>query len=271
MKKGKNNTWNYVFALTAFALAGLLAFYPRSDESDDSLNENDFSKTSTTLEEENKLAKKATNTELIKKQIIDKSENEDKKILTVESDDINYDKNLETKSVSEFEFEDINSLDKEEIFVNKIVVSKNVDTDEESVTYREFIKDEYQTITTTVPGVIKNINYYPSFFVWTSVNTENVNLKNEDDQIEPINLSLVISSDGQELKKVDYDVTSVTPRWRQWAEIDLSLLEQETVEGTWEVQIINNKNKEVLESRNFKLITPEINQQEETAEFKKTF
>lgn len=266
MKNKKNNTWNYLFAFTAFALAGLLAFYPGSD---DSLNENDFSKTDTTLEEENKLAKKTTSIELIKKQTIDKSENKDEKILTVESDDINSDKNLETKSVSDFEGIDI--IDKEEVFVNKIVVSKNVDTDEESVTYREFIKDEYQTITTTVPGVIKNVNYYPSFFVWTSVNTENVNLKNEDNEIEPINLSLVISSEEQELKRVNYDVTSITPRWRQWAEIDLSLLEQELVEGTWEVQIINNKNQEVLESRNFKLITPEINQQEETAEFKKTF
>ena len=82
-----------------------------------------------------------------------------------------------------------------------------------------------------------------------------------------MNLSLIVTSNEQELKRLDYDVTSSTPRWRQWTEIDLSLLDQEIVEGTWEVQIINNKNQEVLESRNFELITPEINQQEETAEF----
>ena len=78
-----------------------------------------------------------------------------------------------------------------------------------------------------------------------------------------MNLSLIVTSNEQELKRLDYDVTSSTPRWRQSTEIDLSLLDQEIVEGTWEVQIINNKNQEVLESRNFELITPEINQQEE--------
>ena len=41
MKKGKNNTWNYVFALTAFALAGLLAFYPSSNDSSNKDNSND--------------------------------------------------------------------------------------------------------------------------------------------------------------------------------------------------------------------------------------
>ena len=262
MKKEKNNTWNYLFAFTAFALAGLLAFYP---DSDDSLNKNDFSKTNATLEEQIKLTKNDFSKNENELEIVQKS----KKTIH-KSESSNEDEIFDEKSISDFE--DIDSLDKAEIFVNKIVVSKNVDTDEESVTYREFIKDEYQTITTTIPGIIKNINYYPSFFVWASVNTENVNLKNEEnDQIEPINLSLVISSDEQELQRLDYEVTSITPRWRQWVEIDLSLLEQEIVKGTWEVQIINNENQEVLESRNFKLITPEINQQEETAELKKIF
>ncbi len=262
MKKGKNNTWNYVFALTAFALAGLLAFYPSSNESSNknNLTKNDFSKTDTKIESEQES----------KKTIVAIVESEVKSPGTLLSDELAL--NNKSLDLDEQLIDVVASKELEdEVFVNKIVISKNVDTDQESVTYREFIKDEYQTITTTVPGVIKDINYYPSFFVWTSVNTENVNLKNEDDQIEPINLSLVISSDEQELKRVDYNVTSTTPRWRQWAEIDLSLLEKEIVEGTWEVQIINNKNQKVLESRNFKLITPEINKQEETAELKKTF
>ena len=61
MKKGKNNTWNYVFALTAFALAGLLAFYPSSDESSNknNLTKNDFSKTDTKIESEQE-SKKTT-------------------------------------------------------------------------------------------------------------------------------------------------------------------------------------------------------------------
>ena len=76
MKKEKNNTWNYLFAFTAFALAGLLAFYP---DSDDSLNKNDFSKTNATLEEQIKLTKLAINTIFNNIEIfIKKSEETDK-------------------------------------------------------------------------------------------------------------------------------------------------------------------------------------------------
>ena len=246
-----NNTWNYVFALTAFAIAGLLAFYPSSDD----FSNDDFPLTEQELTEENRtLEKKSKKTVTAKKEV---------EVMPIQKS--------ETSNTLEEEQQTIHNKTENEVFVNKIVVAKNVDTDNTSNTFRDFIKDEYQTITTNIPGVVKNINYYPSFFVWASVNTEKVNLKNINNQIEPVNLSLVISSDKQELERVDYEVTSATPRWREWIEIDLSLLEEKMIKGTWEVQIINNENKEILESRNFKLITPEINKQEQTAELKKVF
>ena len=257
----KNNLWNYIFALGAFVLVGFLAL------AFNSLSTNELA------DKPNKLE----NTHFPKT-------NHDMELVIVSDDKSTSDsQSLDEKLFSPDEtslVEENNSSDKintnkdvlknssdNQISVNKIVISKYIDNDTESTKYREPI-DEYQTITTMHSKVIKNINYYPSFFVWTSINTENVTLKNENNEIEPLSLSLVISNKGQEIKKMDYNITAATPRWREWIEVDLTAYEEESIEGTWDIKIINNDNQEVLESRSFKLITPKSEKQEATAELK---
>ena len=68
-----------------------------------------------------------------------------------------------------------------------------------------------------------------------------------------------------DIKKIDYNITAVTPRWREWIEIDLTSFEEDTFKGKWEVEIINTDTEEVLESRTFELTSPTV---EQTAELK---
>ena len=138
------------------------------------------------------------------------------------------------------------------------------DNDKESAQYREPI-ESYKTITTAHKDVIKEINYYPSFFIWASINTENVELENKNDEIEPVHLSMSVKCNNQDVKKIDYNITAATPRWREWIEIDLTSFEEDTFKGKWEVEIINTDTEEILESRTFELISPTVNA---TAELK---
>ena len=142
---------------------------------------------------------------------------------------------------------------KNDIYVNKIVISKNIDDDKNSDTYRNPI-DAFKTISTLDESVIKEINYYPSLFIWSSINTENVSLMNEEQKFEPINLSMTLKCKDQLIEKLEYNITAKTPRWREWIEIDLGNIDAGMLNGFWNVEITDNRDGSILESRNFKLI-----------------
>tara|TARA_Y100001970_G_C14026024_1_gene746064 strand:+ start:72 stop:836 length:765 start_codon:yes stop_codon:yes gene_type:complete len=175
--------------------------------------------------------------------------------------------------------EELNDIDKEEdytisetveeklIFINNIKIAQNIDMDKESESYREPI-NAYKTITTLNTDVIKEINYYPLLYVWTSMNTENISLNNPiDNKIEPVQLVMTIKCNDHIVKQVDYQINAKTPRWREWVEIDLSQFETESIMGLWNVEIYNKKNQEVIESRNFKFYKNlELEEVKQTAE-----
>ena len=145
------------------------------------------------------------------------------------------------------------------IFVNSIKIAQAVDRDKTSDTYREPI-NAFQTITTLDKNVTKEINYYPLLYVWSSINTENIalhqildNAEDKEETIKPIELSMSIKCGDQVIKELNYQVSAKTPRWREWVEINLSELKEESLKNTWSVQIIDQENKEILESRNFML------------------
>ena len=140
-----------------------------------------------------------------------------------------------------------------EVYVNKIIISKNIDYDKSSDTYRNPI-DAFKTISTLNQSVVKEVDYYPTLFVWTSVNTENVSLVNEDGEIEPVNLSMTLKCKNKLIDKLDYTITAKTPRWREWIEINLENVDEDVLNEFWNVEIVDNKNNTVLESRNFKLL-----------------
>ena len=139
------------------------------------------------------------------------------------------------------------------IYVNKIIISKNIDNDKSSDTYRNPI-DAFKTISTLDESVIKEVDYYPTLFIWSSVNTENVSLINENEEFEPINLSMTLKCKEKLVDKLDYTITANTPRWREWIEINLENIDQNMLNEFWNVEIVDNRNNVVLESRNFKLI-----------------
>ena len=148
--------------------------------------------------------------------------------------------------------------DDNDVFVNKLVISRNIDQDNESNTYREPI-DAFKTISTLDESVIKEIDYYPSLFVWSSVNTENMSLINEDEIFKPINLSMIVKCNDSIVKNYNFDVTANTPRWREWVEIDLQSIDNEMLNQFWTVEIVDNTNNNTLESRNFRLINDGYN------------
>ena len=183
--------------------------------------------------------------------------------LEIESNQIN--DNVDMEDTNEFNLseneDDIDYLEKDvkeaikdNFFINKIIVTESIDDDKTSATFREPI-NSYKTITTLDKNVVKNINYYPNLYVWTSINTEDIDFINN----KPLNLSLNISCNNNEISNLDFDITAKTPRWREWVEIDLSNLETNTYNGVWNVKIINRKDDSVIESRVFKFNKVENN------------
>jgi len=143
--------------------------------------------------------------------------------------------------------------DRNDIYVNKIIISKNIDNDKNSETYRNPI-DAFKTISTLDESVVKEINYYPTLFVWSSVNTENVSLVNDEEKFNPIDLSMTLKCKDKLIDKLEYSVTANTPRWREWIEINLEEIEEDMLDEFWNVEIVDNRNNNILESRNFKLL-----------------
>ena len=242
MNNKRNYISTYIFILSAFCLVLFLA-YNNTEKDTMSISNNKTEQIY--LQDDTNIPVLATNDLDIKlNQIYSNLQIEDTNefILSDKEDDIDY---LE---------KDIKEVVKDNFFVNKIIITESIDDDKTSATFREPI-NSYKTITTLDKNVIKNINYYPNLYVWTSINTEDIDFVKNN----PLNLSLNISCNNNEISNLNFDITAKTPRWREWVEIDLSNLETNTYNGVWNVEIINRKDDSVVESRVFKFNKVENN------------
>lgn len=143
------------------------------------------------------------------------------------------------------------------IFVNSIKIAKQIDIDENSDTYRDPI-NAYKTITTLDENITKEISYYPSFYIWTSINTESMALNTiETSSVEglhtlnPAQLKMSVTCNNNIISEFNFQINAKTPRWREWIEIDLTQFESESIMGQWNIEIINTANNQILETRNF--------------------
>lgn len=144
-------------------------------------------------------------------------------------------------------------IKRSDIYVNKVIVAKNIDNDKTSENYRNPI-DAYKTISTLDQSVIKEINYQPSFFIWSSINTEEKTFINQSGEFEPLKINMVVKCNDIIIEELEYNITANTPRWREWIEIDVTNLSSNSLNQVWNVEIIDLKNDMILESRNFKLL-----------------
>ena len=139
-------------------------------------------------------------------------------------------------------------------FVNSIKIAKEIDIDKSSPDYREPIVS-FHTITTLDDSITKNVNYYPSLFVWTSVNTENDNSNDSSQKFSEQTFNTVIKHKNMDSPvKHQYTVTASTPEWREWVEIDLTEFDGETYLGNWTVEVFHEDTDNLIESRTFNLI-----------------
>ena len=243
MNKKRSYILTYVFILSSFCLVLFLA-YNSNEQEDIYINNNKTEEIY--LQNDNSAPMQYTNDLKIEEnQNYDHSQSENNNEFNLSEENDN--KYNSEKSVEE---ESINN----DFFINKIVITESIDDDKTSATFREPI-NSYKTITTLDKNVVKNINYYPNLYVWTSINTENIDTINN----EPLNLSLNISCNNNQISNLDFNITAKTPRWREWIEIDLSNLKTNTYNGVWNVKIINRKDDSVIESRVFKFNKVENN------------
>ena len=244
----KNNISKYLFGISAFIIVFLLASYTNESKMDSKLiHESDFS--------------------------IDKE-----KLNELTSQAINEQENVEEDFV-ENEIEVSSEIDnnitniKESILVNSIKIAKKVDTDPNSNSYREPI-NAYKTITTLDDKIVKDIDFYPSFYIWTSINTEKLELNTIDKSvsnevmfIEPTTLSMVVTCNEIQISEFEFNINAKTPRWREWIEVDLTQFDSEFIIGKWNVKIINKKDNQILENRSFSFNKNwEIDELRQTAE-----
>ena len=228
----KNNISKYMFGMSAFVIVFLLASYTNESKMDSkSIHESDFSIDKEKLNELTNLA-------------INEQENIDE-----------YFVENEIEVSSEIDNNIINT--KESILVNSIKIAKKVDTDPNSNSYREPI-NAYKTITTLDDKIVKDIDFYPSFYIWTSINTEKLELNtieksvsNEVIFLNPTTLSMVVTCNEIQISEFEFNINAKTPRWREWIEVDLTQFESEFIVGNWNVKIINKKDNQILENRSF--------------------
>jgi len=242
MNNKRNYISTYIFILSSFCLVLFLAY--NNTEKDIMSISNNKTEQFWVENDTNQPVLITNSLEIESNQINDNVDMEDTNEfnLSENEDDIDY---LE---------KDVKEAIKDNFFINKIIVTESIDDDKTSATFREPI-NSYKTITTLDKNVVKNINYYPNLYVWTSINTEDIDFINN----KPLNLSLNISCNNNEISNLDFDITAKTPRWREWVEIDLSNLETNTYNGVWNVKIINRKDDSVIESRVFKFNKVENN------------
>ena len=227
----KNNLSKYLFGVSAFIIVFLLASYTNDSKVDAKIiQESDFSIDKEKLNE-------------LTNQTINEEESD---VELVESE-------IEESTEINDNFSDTN----QPIVVNSIKIAKKVDTDPNSNSYREPI-NAYKTITTLDNKVIKDIDYYPSFYIWTSINTESLelNLSEMSSSSEllvsnPANLSMLITCNEIQVSEFEFNVNAKTPRWREWVEVDLTQFDSESIVGNWNIKIINKKDNQILENRSF--------------------
>tara|TARA_Y100000766_G_scaffold86678_1_gene73597 strand:+ start:1500 stop:2246 length:747 start_codon:yes stop_codon:yes gene_type:complete len=244
----KNNISKYLFGISAFIIVFLLASYTNESKMDSKLiHESDFSIDKEKLNE-------------LTNQAINEQEN-------VEEDFV--ENEIEVSSEIDNNITNI----KESILVNSIKIAKKVDTDPNSNSYREPI-NAYKTITTLDDKIVKDIDFYPSFYIWTSINTEKLELNTIDKSvsnevmfIEPTSLSMVVTCNEIQISELEFNINAKTPRWREWIEVDLTQFESEFIVGKWNVKIINKKDNQILENRSFSFNKNwEIDELRQTAE-----
>lgn len=244
----KNNISKYLFGISAFIIVFLLASYTNESKMDSKLiHESDFSIDKEKLNE-------------LTNQAINEQEN-------VEEDFV--ENEIEVSSEIDNNITNI----KESILVNSIKIAKKVDTDPNSNSYREPI-NAYKTITTLDDKIVKDIDFYPSFYIWTSINTEKLELNTIDKSvsnevmfIEPTSLSMVVTCNEIQISELEFNINAKTPRWREWIEVDLTQFESEFIIGKWNVKIINKKDNQILENRSFSFNKNwEIDELRQTAE-----
>ena len=243
MNKKRSYISTYIFILSAFCLVLFLAY--NSNDQEDMYSNNNKTEEIYLQNDNSALLQDTKDLNIEANQSYEhvQSENNNEFNLPEQKDDKYYSEKL-------VEEETI----KDGFFINKIVITESIDDDKTSATFREPI-NSYKTITTLDKNVVKNINYYPNLYVWTSINTEDIDFINN----EPLNLSLNITCNSNEISNLDFDITAKTPRWREWIEIDLSNLETNTYNGIWNIEIKNRKDDSVIESRVFKFNKVENN------------
>ncbi len=228
----KNNLSKYLFGISAFIIVFFLSSYTNKLKIEkEHIKESDFS---------------------IDKEELNKLTDQTKSDLEINDTELLEDIDQESTETNN-NFSNINKS----IIVNSIKIAKQVDTDPNSNTYREPIS-AFKTITTLDQNIIKDIDYYPSFCIWTSINTENMQLNIIDESsedallnINPAKLSMIVTCNETEVSKFNFNINAKTPRWREWIEIDLTQFEPESIIGSWNIKIINNKNNYILEDRSF--------------------
>ena len=248
-KKNKSNLITNVIAIFGFLFVLTLGFKSSDSQNELSKNEKIENKSMKNNEVVLDIEKNISNKETLPFDDINNNENNDLEITStitkIKDNNIDNDKNNDI---------DNEIIKNNDVYVNKIVISKNIDNDTSSDNYRNPI-DSYKTITTKDKDVLKEIKYHPNFYIWSSINTENKTFLNESGDFVPLEMSMDIICSNEIIQNLNFTITANTPRWREWIKIDLNELENKFLNQMWTVEIKNNSNDKVVESRSFKLIS----------------
>tara|TARA_Y100001970_G_scaffold218040_1_gene267275 strand:- start:2898 stop:3671 length:774 start_codon:yes stop_codon:yes gene_type:complete len=235
-----NKLTKYLFAIGAFIIVFYLAARTNNQETEIIANQNEGKMEENTFNQINS-NDFSVNKEKLQDMTSFQSNNENESLELV---DIN------NKNEEKIEFQ-------KSIFVNSIKIAKQIDNDKNSDTYREPI-NAYKTITTLDENVTKEINYYPEFYIWASINTENMKLNTIENNsyedlhmLNPAQLKMSVTCNNNIINEFNFQINAKTPRWREWIEIDLTQFESESIMGQWNIEIINTINNQVLETRHF--------------------
>lgn len=247
-KKNKSNIITNIIAIFGFLFMLTLGFKSSDSQNELSNNEKTEDKSMKNNELFLDIEKNISNYETLSFEEINDDEINDLEITSAITKII--DNNIDNDKNNDIDNEIFENND---VYVNKIVISKNIDNDISSDNYRNPI-DSYKTITTKDKNVLKEIKYHPEFYIWSSINTENKTFLNENGDFVPLEMSMDIMCSNEIIQNLNFTITANTPRWREWIKIDLNELENKFLNQMWTVEIKNNTNDKIIESRSFKLI-----------------
>ena len=248
-KKNKSNLITNIIAIFGFLFMLTLGFKSSDSQNELSNNEKTEDKSMKNNELFLDIEKNISNYETLSFEEINDDEINDLEITNAITKII--DNNIDNDKNNDIDNEIFENND---VYVNKIVISKNIDNDISSDNYRNPI-DSYKTITTKDKNVLKEIKYHPEFYIWSSINTENKTFLNENGDFVPLEMSMDIMCSNEIIQNLNFTITANTPRWREWIKIDLNELENKFLNQMWIVEIKNNSNDKIIESRSFKLIS----------------